>query len=180
MFARDSFGMLAFLVVAGCAVERPYPESWAPISVPTTHDCSSFEGAYSDRGESPGSRDRPSLTLELFGSSSGWARATRVSLSFPRSSLLEVAVWQGTSRLFTRVFSSWAGHFTCGKGRLVVRTQRLVSTAGGAGIERVTITFATTDDHLVAEVKTVRPGVPTLVPVAASATSWYRFPRLRK
>ena len=175
---RDCFGMLAFLVLSGCAVERLYPESWAPPSVPTTEDCARFAGIYGDRGESPGSRNRPSLTLELLGSSSGWARATRVSFSLPRSSLLEVTVWQGTSRLFTRVFSSWAGHFACEKGRLIVRAGRLVSTAGGAGIERVTITFGTTEDHLVAEVKTVRPGVATIVPVAAAATAWYRFPRL--
>ncbi len=176
--ARDCFGMLASLVLSGCAVERPYPESWAPISVPTKGDCARFAGVYGDRGESPRSANRPSLTLELFGSSSGWAHATRVSFSLPRSSLLEVTVWQATGPLFTRVFSSWAGHFICEKGRLTVRTRRLVSTTGGAEIETVTIAFGATDDHLVAEVKTARPGVAIVVPVSAAATTWYRFPRL--
>ena len=179
IFARNSFGILAFLLLAGCAVHRPYPESWAPIPAPTTRECTHFKGTYADRGESSGSSNRPSLTRTLFGPSSGSARATRVSFSLPRIELLEVTVWQGSSRLFSRVLSSWAGHFTCEAGRLVVRNERLVSANGRAQIEKVTITFSITDDHLVAQVKHIGVGATAIVPIAGTVTSWLRFPRLR-
>lgn len=178
VFARNGVGILAFLVLPGCAGHRLYPESWAPIAAPTTQDCTHFAGTYGDRGESPGSSNRPSLTRTLLGPSSGWARATRVSLSLPRIELLEVTVWEGTSRLFSRVLSSWAGHFTCEAGRLVVRNERLVSAIGGAEIEKVTITLGTTDGDLVAQVKHVDVGGMAIMPVAGITTSWLRFPRL--
>ena len=152
--------------MTGCAAHRDYPESWAPVPSSTTPDCGHFAGTYGDRGESPASTNRPSLTLTLFGPSSGWRRATRVSFSLPRSELLEVTVWEGTSRLFSRVLSSWAGHFICKAGRLVVRNERLVSAAGGAQIETVTVTFGTTDDYLVAQVKDIGMGSMAIVPVA--------------
>lgn len=180
LFASNSFGIWVFLVLTGCAAHRVYPDSWAPIPAPTTQYCTEIAGTYADRGESPGSSNRPSLTGTLFGSGSGWRRATRVSFSLPRSELLEVTVWQGTSRLFSRVLSSWAGHFICKRGRLVVHNQRLVSATGGAQIEKVTITFGIADDYLVAQVQRIGAGGAAIVPVADATTSWLRFPRLRQ
>ena len=178
IFASKGVGIWAFLVLTGCTVHRDYPESWAPVTSPTTQDCSHFAGTYGDRGESPVSTNRPSLTLTLFGPSSGWRRATRVSFSLPRTELLEVTVWEGTSRLFSRVLSSWAGHFICKAGRLIVGNERLVSATGGAQIEKVTITFGTTDNYLVAQVKDIGMGATDVVPVAGPVRSWLRFPRL--
>lgn len=178
LFASKGFGISVFLLLTGCAVHRVYPESWAPVTSPTTQDCSHFAGTYGDRGESPASSNRPSLTLTLFGASSSWRRATRVSFSLPRSELLEVTVWEGTRRLFSRVLSSWAGHFICKAGRLIVGYERLVSATGGAQVEKVTITFGVADNHLVAQVQRIGVGSAAIVPVAHTTTSWLRFPRL--
>lgn len=173
-------GAAAVLAIAGCVVNHPYPDAWTPLPAPPTRDCHHFQGEYQDRGEFPGYENRPSLTLELFGSGTPWGRATRVSLSLPRSDTLEVTVWEGASALFARTLSAEAGDFACDAGQLVVRDQRGFAGAGVGGFEKVTITLGLTDDHLVAQVKQMAAGLVLIVPAAGSTTSWYRFPRVRR
>jgi hypothetical protein len=177
---RVSLGTLAFLALAGCVSHHPYPESWPATLLPLTQGCGHFEGTYGDRGESPGLRDRPSLTLEIFGTSSGWGRATRVSFSLPKSEVLKVTVWEGTTELFTRTLSSRTGDFTCQAGRLVVHDRRAVGGAGVMGYEMLTLTLNATDEYLLAQRKDSGVSLVLIFPVAGSTTRWYRFPRLHE
>lgn len=168
------------LAFEGCAVHRPYPQSWEPLPPPPATDCRHFEGDYSDRGEIPGSPTHASLTQQLFGPNSAWRRATRVGFSLPRTEVLEITVWQEKSPLFTRTLTGEAGTFTCEAGQVVVRDRRGVSGPGVAGFESVTITLSLTDTHVVARVKDIGVGFAAIVPVAGTTTSWYRFPRLHQ
>jgi hypothetical protein len=177
---RILIATLPLFLLSACVANRPYPESWSPLPLPPTEDCRHFEGSYGDRGEMPGFAGQPSLTQQLFGTSSGWKRATRVSFSLQRDDVLEVTVWEGMSLLFTRTLTSQAGQFTCEAGRLVVRDRRGVSGPGVAGLESVTITLSATDDYLVAQVKDFGVGLAMILPVAGTTTSWYRFPRARE
>ena len=171
----------AFFLFSACAVHRPYPAAWEPLPPPPTADCRHFDGKYRDRGEIPGiPQAQPSLTQLLFGTSSGWKRATLVSFSLKENDTLEVTVWEGMNSLFTRTLTSQAGHFACEAGRLVIRDRRGVSGRGVAGFESVTVTLSTTGDNLVAQVTDVGVGLALILPVAGTTTSWYRFPRERE
>lgn len=158
-----------------------YPATWEPFAPLESRDCRSLEGAYADRGEQPGQRSRPSLTRNLFGHHSGWENATRVEFSLPAPDLLEVTAWADPNRLQVRRLSAQDGEFSCENGRLTVRDKRWIASELVAGREYATIGLNDAGDYLVAQVNEVTYGVIfVVVPIAADATHWYRFPRLNR
>ena len=79
--------------LAGCTVtDNPYPIAWDPLAAPAAADCRQFEGTYADRGEAFGTTERPSLTRELFGADSPWAKAASVRLEISAEDAVEVTV----------------------------------------------------------------------------------------
>jgi hypothetical protein len=174
--------LLTIACLAGCAVgDLKYPASWEPLVPAASKDCRNFEGAYADRGEQPGHPSRPSLTRNLFGQHSGWESATRVEFSLPAAEQLEVTVWADSNRLLSRTLSAQGGDFSCEMGRLTLRDKRWVASELIAGREHATIELSDAVEFLVAHVNEVTYGlIFVVVPVAADATHWYRFPRLKE
>jgi hypothetical protein len=173
---------IAAAFLTGCAVgELKYPASWEPLPPAASKDCRHFEGAYADRGERPGHPDKPSLTRNLFGHRSGWEKAARVQFSLAAEGELEVTVWGDSDELLIRTLSAQAGDFSCEMGRLTVRDKRWVASELIAGREHATIELNVARDYLVAQVNEVTYGaIFVVVPIAADAMHWYRFPRLNR
>ncbi len=173
------FGVLMAMCLAGCAVtEEQYPPAWDPLPQPAATDCARFAGSYADRGESAGPGD-PSLTYGLFGHHSAWKEARRVVLELPAEGLLQVTAWDESKPLFTRTLTTREGEFRCKNGTLIVRSKRWVAADVVAGREDVTIEFNLAQGKLVAHVKESTYGaIFAVVPIAGTASHWYRFPRL--
>lgn len=170
------------LCLAGCAVtEQDYPLAWEPLPAPAQASCAHFAGSYEDRGETVGTRAEPSLTYGLFGHHSAWKDARRVDFSLPRADLLEITVWDDTRPVLTRTLTGKAGELRCVEGRLVVRSKRWMAADVMAGREEVTIEFFRADGKLVAHVKEATYGaIFAVVPIAGTASHWYRFDRLSR
>jgi hypothetical protein len=168
------------ICLTGCAVtEQQYPQAWEPLPVSKAQDCARFAGTYADRGEATGDLAEPSLTYGLFGHHSAWKEARRVDFMFPTQEVLYVTAWDEAKPLFTRILTAKAGEFQCQDGRLVVRSRRWVAADVVAGREDVTIEFSQTPSGLVAYVKESTYGaIFAVVPIAGTASHWYRFARL--
>jgi hypothetical protein len=168
------------LGLTGCAVgDQPYPANWDPVSPASTADCAAFRGSYADRGETAGHATDPSLTRELFGNASDWKDATRVEFSQPTSERIDVAVWRGEQKSFTRHLTRQAGEIACQSGRLVLRNKRWMATDTISGREAIIMEFDRTGNYLVGRLTETTYGVLfAVVPVAAESKRWYRFRRL--
>jgi hypothetical protein len=168
------------ICLTGCAVtEQQYPQAWEPLPVPKTEDCARFAGSYADRGEAAGGQAEPSLTYGLFGHHSAWKEARRVAFAFPAEGVLHITAWDDKQPLFTRTLSARAGEFQCKEGQLVVRSRRWVAADVVAGREDVTLEFSQTRAGLVAYVSEKTYGaIFAVVPIAGTASHWYRFARL--
>jgi hypothetical protein len=175
-------GLFVAICLAGCAVtEQDYPPAWEPLPHSKTADCARFAGSYADRGETTGTRAEPSLTYGLFGHHSAWKEARRVDLALPEEGVLQVTAWGDDKPLFTRRLTARAGEFQCKDGELVVRSRRWVAADVVAGREDVTIEFSQADASLVAHVRESTYGaIFAVVPIAGTASHWYRFARLSK
>jgi hypothetical protein len=140
------------ICLAGCAVtEQEYPAAWGPLPAARAADCARFAGSYADRGET---------TAE--GS-------------------LRVTAWDESKPLFTRTLTEQAGEFECKEGELVVRSRRWVAADVVAGREDVTIEFSQAKSSLVAHVRESTYGALfAVVPIAGTASHWYRFARLSR
>lgn len=174
------FGPVLAMCLAGCAVtEQDYPAAWAPLPQPVAESCAHFAGSYADRGETAGAHAEPSLTYGLFGHHSAWKEARRVDLALPAEGVLEITAWDEHKPLFTRTLTSREGEFRCKGGELVVRSKRWVAADVVAGREDVTIEFTQAGAKLVARVKESTYGaIFAVVPIAGTATHWYRFARV--
>ena len=172
--------LLLAICLAGCAVtEQEYPAAWDPLPSSGASDCARVAGSYADRGETTGARAEPSLTYGLFGHHSAWKEAQRVDLALPEEGVLEITAWADGKPLFTRTLTAKAGEFQCKDGKLVVRSKRWVAADVVAGREDVTIEFSLADSKLVAHVKESTYGaIFAVVPIAGTASHWYRFARL--
>ena len=175
-------GLFLAIWLAGCAVtDQEYPQAWSPLPPSATADCARFAGSYADRGETAGTGAEPSLTYGLFGHHSAWKEARRVELALPAEGVLHVTAWDEGKPLFTRTLSARAGEFECKDGALVVRSRRWVAADVVAGREDVTIEFSQADASLVAHVRESTYGALfAVVPIAGTATHWYRFARLAR
>lgn len=171
----------ALFLLTACAVHRPYPASWEPLPVPPTADCHHFEGNYYDRGEIPGRpAAQPSLVAQLFGYRTQRGTVGHVRFVLLQNEVLQVNFWEGMDWRSTPTFTRETNDFTCEAGRLVVHDQHGAVGGGVIGLQDVTITFSATEGHLVAEVKEFAAGLLFILPVAGTATSWYRFRHLRE
>ena len=93
--------------------------------------------------------------------------------------MLEVTVWDEAKPLFTRTLTAKAGEFRCTDGVLFVRSKRWVAADVVAGREDVTLEFQLADSRLVVHVSEKTYGALfAVVPIAGTATHWYRFARL--
>ena len=166
--------------LAGCAVvEQDYPLAWDPLPQPAAASCARFAGSYADRGEAAEDRAEPSLTYGLFGHHSAWKETRRVDLMFPAEGVLHITAWDEEKPLFTRTLTAREGEFSCKDGVLVVRSKRWVAADIVAGREDVTIEFRLSNGKLVAHVKEKTYGAMfAVVPIAGTATHWYRFARV--
>jgi hypothetical protein len=173
-------GLFLAICLAGCAVtEQEYPHTWAPLPASGTSDCARFAGSYADRGETTGTGAEPSLTYGLFGHHSAWKEARRVDLALPVEGVLQVTAWGDGKPLFSRTLTTGAGEFQCKDGALVVRSRRWVAADVVAGREDVTIEFSQAGSKLVAHVKESTYGaIFAVVPIAGTASHWYRFARV--
>jgi hypothetical protein len=174
---------LSFLLamcLAGCAVtEQDYPVTWDPLPQPAAESCARFAGSYADRGEAARDRAEPSLTYGLFGHHSAWKDARRVDLALPAEGVLQITVWDDQKPLLTRTLTTKEGEFRCDHGVLSVRSKRWVAADVVAGREEMTIEFRLSDSKLVAHVKEKTYGaIFAVVPIAGTATHWYRFARV--
>ena len=146
---------------------------------PAPSSCARFAGSYADRGEATGTRAEPSLTYGLFGHHSAWKEARRVELTLPAEGVLHVTTWAGEQPLFTRILKAGDGDFECKNGELVVRSRRWVAGDIVAGREDVTIAFRLADAKLIAHIRESTYGaIFAVVPIAGTASHWYRFARL--
>lgn len=177
---RLPFVAFGVFLLGACAFSDPYPASWGPISPLPSEDCRQFEASYGVRGERAGESAPSYLTFLFFLPQAESARATRVSFSLLGNDILEVTLWEDANRLLSRTLTTQAGEFACEKGLLVVRRARWVMEGQAAGREDITIEFAVAGDQLVAKVKESVVGLAVVIPVAATQTRWYRFPRLRE
>lgn len=175
-------GLVLVTCLAGCAVtEQDYPLTWDPLPQPAAESCTPFTGSYADRGEAVGDRAEPSLTYGLFGHHSAWKDAQRVDLAFPAEGVLHVTAWDEEKPLFTRTLTAREGEFSCKEGVLVVRSKRWVAGDVVAGREDVTIELRLSRSKLVAHVKEKTYGAMfAVVPIAGSASHWYRFARVER
>jgi len=169
-----------FALLAGCAVGVPeYPPNWDPLLPPAFEHCEGFEGTYADRGETRDRLSARSLTRELFGDDREWKLARRVALALPQDDVLRVTVYGEQGMLFRRDLHESAGEFECRGGKLLIRDKRWVAEDVVAGHENVTLALHRSGSYLVAQAKERTYAVVFLVvPLAADATHWYRFPRL--
>ena len=174
-------GLFLAMCLAGCAVtEQQYPNAWEPLPVSGKPDCARFAGSYADRGETAGTAVEPSLTYGLFGPHSAWKEARRVDFALPAQGLLQITAWDDERPLFTRTLTSREGDFQCREGELVVRSKRWVAGLV-SGREDVTIEFNHADSKLVAHVRESTYGaIFVVVPIAGTASHWYRFARVSR
>jgi hypothetical protein len=174
------YSLLAAICLVGCAVtEQDYPLAWDPLPHRAPESCARFTGSYADKGEAAGTRAEPSLTYGLFGHHSAWKEARRVDLAVVGAGMLEVTVWDEAKPLFTRTLTTKAGEFRCTDGVLFVRSKRWVAADVVAGREDVTLEFQLADSRLVVHVSEKTYGALfAVVPIAGTATHWYRFARL--
>jgi len=175
-------GLLLVTCLAGCAVtEQDYPAAWDPLQHSAAASCARFAGSYADRGETAGARAEPSLTYGLFGHHSAWKDTRRVDLALPEEGVLEITAWDDQKPLFKRTLTSKAGEFRCKDGELIVRSKRWVAADVVAGREDVTIAFSQAEPKLVAHVKESTYGaIFAVVPIAGTASHWYRFARVSR
>jgi hypothetical protein len=173
-------GLVLAICLAGCAVtEQEYPAGWEPLPSSGTSDCARFAGSYADRGETAGTGVEPSLTYGLFGHHSAWKEARRVDLALPEEGVLQITTWGDGKPLFTRTLTAKAGELQCKDGELIVRSRRWVAADVVAGREDVTIAFSQSDSRLVAHVRESTYGaIFAVVPIAGTASHWYRFARV--
>lgn len=166
------------LLLGGCAFTEPYPTAWDSPAPPASQDCRHLEGQYGDGGEKPDSPWQVSLAGLLF--ETGGAGATRVSLSLPRDTSMEVVVWANSTPSLTRTLSAERGEFVCEKGVLMVRRARWVNEGQGHGRETISVELSAAGDWLIARMDESIVGLAVVMPVIATQTRWYRFPRLRE
>lgn len=174
------YSLLAAICLAGCAVtEQDYPLAWDPLPHRAPESCARFTGSYADKGEAAGTRAEPSLTYGLFGHHSAWKETHRVDFTVMGDGMLEVTAWGDARPLFTRTLTAKAGEFRCKDGVLLVRSKRWVATDVVSGREDVTIEFRLADAKLVAHVSEKTYGALfAVVPIAGTASHWYRFARV--
>ncbi|HXM81922.1 MAG TPA: hypothetical protein VN929_08330 [Burkholderiales bacterium] len=178
MATRRFAALAGALFIGGCAAVYPYPMAWDPLLPPTSTDCNQYQGSYSDKADSP-DRVKPSLTRELFGFNTDWETGTRVDFSFPLDDALEVTVWAGAEKLFTRTLTAAEGEVACDAGRLIVRNKRWVRSDVLLAHEKATLTLQKSGDYLVAQVEERTTGLFfVIVPIMGTTTHWYRFARL--
>jgi hypothetical protein len=168
------------LLVTGCSVaDEPYPLSWDPLPRALSADCAHFRGVYSDRGESPSSPNKPSLTRELFGHDSPWEKAVSIELE-PGEGTLDIRVAAPAANAFSRRLTATAGEFACERGTLVVRSRRWVYSDLMSGRETVKIEMHQADRHLIARVEETTTGVMFMVvPLTGESARWFRFRQLK-
>ena len=168
-------------LLAGCTVaDTPYPIGWDPIPAPAAADCRQFEGTYADRGEAFGTTERPSLTRELFGADSPWAKAASVRLEISAEEAVEVTVAGEGVKPEPRRFSLKAGEARCERGRLQLVSRRWVASDLMSGRESVRIDLEQADPFLVTHVRESITGVMFLVvPLSGESARWLRFQRLK-
>lgn len=171
---------LLVVLVAGCSVaDEPYPARWDPLPPALSANCSHFRGTYADRGESPTSASRPSLTREILGQDSPWEKAASIEL-VPGDEVLEININAPGEKLLSRRLTGKAGEFSCDRGKLLVRSRRWVTSDLMSGRETVKIEMHRADGHLVARVDETTTGVMFMVvPLSGESAKWYRFQRLR-
>ena len=169
-----------FALLAGCAVGIPeYPPKWDPLLPPAVAHCRSFEGTYSDRGETRDRLSARSLTREIFGDDREWKEARRVALELPSEEVLRITVYGEEGTLLRRDLHASAGEFECEDGKLVIRDARWVAEDLVMGRENTRLELHRSGRFLVARVRERTYALVFLVvPLAADATHWYRFPRL--
>ncbi|MNC91102.1 hypothetical protein D3C83_72980 [compost metagenome] len=93
--------------------------------------------------------------------------------------MLRVTVYGEMGTLFRRDLRASEGEFECRAGRLVIRDKRWVAEDVVAGRENVTLELHRSGRYLVVQARERTYAVVFLVvPLAADATHWYRFPRL--
>jgi hypothetical protein len=168
-------------LLAGCSVvDAPYPAAWELLSPAAVQDCLRFQGTYADRGEAPGQELRPSLTRELFGPDSQWAKATSIRFEFASEEALEVTVNVERGDPVVRRLSGKSGEFACERGTLVLNSRRWVASDLMSGRETVKIELHQADPFLVTHVYETITGVMFLVvPLSGESARWFRFPRLK-
>ena len=177
---RKTWSVPVFALLSACAVGVPeYPPKWDPLLPPAVEHCKGFEGTYTDRGETRDRLSARSLTREIFGDDREWKDARRVALELPQDDVLRVTVYGEMGTLFRRDLRASEGEFECRAGRLVIRDKRWVAEDVVAGRENVTLELHRSGRYLVVQARERTYAVVFLVvPLAADATHWYRFPRL--
>jgi hypothetical protein len=170
---------LACLCLAGCAVaEYPYPPAWDPLVAQPDSDCREFEGRYADRGETVDDPNKPSLARQIFGEFSDWEEATAVQLAVPKAGAVEVSVWGGNGRLFSRTLEG--SDVACRGGRLILRDRRWIAGYIMTGRQHMEVELNRADPGVVAQVEEMAYGVMFVIfPVVGTARHWYRFERLK-
>jgi hypothetical protein len=170
---------LACLAIAGCAVaEYPYPPAWDPLVAQPDSECREFQGRYADRGERAEDPTKPSLTRALFGEFSDWEQATAVQLAVPRPGTVEVTVFDGEKKLFSRTLDG--RDVICRGGRLVLRDRHWIGGYVMSGRQHIEVELNPAGARLVAQVEELAYGVMFIIfPVVGTARHWYRFERLK-
>jgi hypothetical protein len=176
---RKTWSVPVFALLAGCAVGVPeYPPKWDPLLPPAAAHCKGFEGTYADRGETRDRLSARSLTREIFGDDREWKDARRVALELADDEL-RVTVYGEEGTLLRRDLRASADEFECDAGKLVIRDKRWVAEDLVMGRENVRLELHRSGRFLVARVQERTYALVFLVvPLAADATHWYRFPRL--
>ncbi len=166
--------LVAALVLAACAVHRPYPVNWEPLPPSSGADCRRFEATYRDRDDT----GRLSLVSLLFGRYTRHYREAQVTFRFLPDGRLEASVRDpGDPDRAPHVVAESA-NVACREGRLALSDTHSEAGAGTVSVARVTATMTLTDAWLVVHRSADEIGVAIVVPATGTTSSWMRFRRL--
>ena len=179
---------LALPLLTSCAATDPYPDDWPAVVAAEKGDCSSLIGTFNN-GYSKSTPDaiamKGGLIALLVGQatpaeSQGAKPVTRVSIEQPSPDRL-VITGLNFSEFVRQGDRSLTGG-SCSKKGLPVSGK-----FGGVNVENM-VGFVSASGHLrgaengdlVARIRSTFTGIALVVPMTASATSWYRFKRIEE
>lgn len=172
--------LVAFVVAPGCSFHSVYPVEWGGFSPVVGNSCPSLAGVFQNAGERSvpeGGSPRyspPYLASYFLADSAAAARANRVRVTGDAEAELAVELLGEEPPLEPRILQR-GDHYRCEDGWLLLETSRWVAE-NVSGFESTTYRFRRTNDGaMVIQESSSGVGVVFVVPVAGSATEWYRF-----
>ena len=168
--------ILSMLLISACASHEKYPSQWDKFQQPASTGCLNISGKYKNAGMSTTPGYEPELAWMLFPDEHDLNRqVTHISFAMKGPDTITVTLWEKGDAIFSKGFQRGEQGFYCEDKLIKIKVSENINRDGVLATEWHVLGFGKSGRNLIVKDENRAIGMMFFIPVAGTATRWYRF-----